>query len=186
SRESGSMTAYSDEPKSAAELLARYRDVKRRLYPVPPRSMNRESASVDTENMLAFVLAAAAFTAERARESRKRADKVPGRIGAETPGSKARAALRAVSQRTGVPVDAILGRRRLSAIVAARHEAVWRVREVTKWSLPRVGQFLRWPRPYDRPALCASHGRSCGSGSRAPRLYGQRQAGPPQATFCRR
>ncbi len=27
------MTVYSDEPKSAVELLARYRDVKRRLYP---------------------------------------------------------------------------------------------------------------------------------------------------------
>ena len=27
-------------------------------------------------------------------------------------------------------------------VVAARHEAVWRVREVTKWSPPRVGQFF--------------------------------------------
>ena len=41
------MTVYADEPKSAAELLARYRDVKRRLYPVPPRSPTRELAAVD-------------------------------------------------------------------------------------------------------------------------------------------
>ena len=138
------MAAYPDEPESAAELLARYRDVKRRLYPIPPRSPTCAFTATDAENILALFLAVAALAAERAREceSRKRADEVPRRVEAETPGSKARAALRAVSQRTGVPVDAILGRKRLSAIVAARHEAVWRVREVTKWSLPRVGQFF--------------------------------------------
>jgi len=136
------MIGYSDEPKSAAELVARYRDVKRRLYPAPSLSPTCGVTAADAGNLLAFVLAVVAVTAERARESRKRADRARGRVGAETPGSKARAALRAVSQRTGVPVDAILGRKRLSAIVAARHEAVRRVREVTKWSLPRVGQFF--------------------------------------------
>ncbi len=111
SRESVSMTAYSDEPKSAAELLARYRDVKRRLYPVQSLSPTRDFTAIDADNILAFALALAAITAERARLFRKCADEVPRRVGAETPGSKARAALRAVSQRTGVPVDACSGDR---------------------------------------------------------------------------
>src|SRR5208337_175656 len=98
SRESVSMTAYSDEPKSAAELLARYRDVKRRLYPVPSRSPTCDFTAVGAENILAFALAVAAVAAERARESRRRADEVPRRLGLESPGSRTRAALRAVSQ----------------------------------------------------------------------------------------
>ena len=64
------MTAYSDEPKSAAELLARYRDVKRRLYPVPSRSPTCDFTAIGAENILAFALAVAAVAAERARESR--------------------------------------------------------------------------------------------------------------------
>ena len=62
-----------------------------------------------------------------------------------TPGAPrrtARAALRAVSERTSIPVDAILGRQRRNEIAAARHEAIWRIREATKWSLPRIGRFF--------------------------------------------
>src|SRR6516164_7417503 len=58
------MTFYSDEPRTAAELLARYRDVRRRLYPVPPRPLNPELAAAD----------AAVGTADRAHESRKQAE----------------------------------------------------------------------------------------------------------------
>ena len=47
-----------------------------------------------------------------------------------------------VSERTSIPLDAILGRQRRSEIAAARHEAIWRIREATKWSLPRIGQFF--------------------------------------------
>jgi|SRR5271165_5914588 len=145
SRKNETMTVYCDEPKTAAELLARYRDVKRRLYPVPTRPPTRELAPVDTENIVAFALAVAAVTVDRTREANKRAKEAPLAVGLESPGSlgsQARAALQAVSQRTGVPVEAILGRQRFSAIAAARHEAIWRVREVTKWSLPRVGRFF--------------------------------------------
>ena len=68
------MTDYSDEPKTVAELLARYRDVKRRLYPVPSRSRTCKVTATDVENVLAFAVAVAA---ERASETRKRADDVP-------------------------------------------------------------------------------------------------------------
>ena len=176
SRKSDPMTVYSDEPKTAAELLARYRDVKRRFYPVPARPLNPELPAVD----------AAAVKADRAHESRKQAEQLqrPVRptgacaqtgdsptesnqtgvstedqrqtqtVGAQsallcgsdvTPGAPrrtARAALRAVSERTRIPVDAILGRQRRSKIAAARHEAIWRIREATKWSLPRIGRFF--------------------------------------------
>src|SRR5208283_3630692 len=96
SRKNETMTAYCDEPKSAAELLARYRDVKRRLHPMPPRPPTRELAPVDAENILAFALAVAAVTADRAREAKKRAKEAPLAVGLESPGSpgtQARAAL---------------------------------------------------------------------------------------------
>jgi Bacterial dnaA protein helix-turn-helix len=141
------MTVYCDEPKTAAELLARYRDVKRRLYPVPSRPLNPELPLVDAETTLAFALAVAAVAADRAREAEKQAEQARravrgGDVIRRTPGSTARAALLAVSKRTSVPVHAILGRQRRGEIAAARHEAMWRVRETTKWSLPRVGQFF--------------------------------------------
>jgi Bacterial dnaA protein helix-turn-helix len=47
--------------------------------------------------------------------------------------------LDAVSRRAAVPVDAIFGRQRIQEIAAARHDAMWRVRQATDWSLPRVG-----------------------------------------------
>jgi Bacterial dnaA protein helix-turn-helix len=181
------MTVYSDEPKTAAELMARYRDVKRRLYPVPPRTPNHVAA-VDAETILVFA-PAAAVPADRARKLRKQAEQAQRAVrladaraqagdlptgsdptGGHTesqrqtqaghlnlarsdlhdgsdvsramPGRTARAALRAVSERTSIPVDAILGRQRRSEIAAARHEAIWRIREATKWSLPRIGRFF--------------------------------------------
>jgi|SRR5271165_1366051 len=126
------MTVYADEPKSAAELLARYRDAKRRLYSVPPPCPTREFAAVDAEDILAFALAAAAVTADRARESRKRAEEVRRTVGLGSPSSKARAALRAVSQRTGVPVDAISGAKgsARSSPLVTRHMAGPRSRKV--------------------------------------------------------
>ena len=55
----------------------------------------------------------------------------------------AREALQAVSTRTCVPIADILGRNRRPPIAAARHEAVWRVRQATGWSLPRLGRFFK-------------------------------------------
>ena len=135
-------TVYPDEPKSAAELLARYRDVKRRLYPVARQPSNDAIVARDAENTVAFAIAVAAVTIGRARESATGMHVAPEADVIKSSTSAAKAALRAVSQRTGVPVVAILGRERRSAIVAARHEAVWRVHEATKWSLPRVGRFF--------------------------------------------
>jgi len=68
------MTLYPDEPKTADELLARYRDVKRRLNPVSPRLPNRELPTVGAETILAFAPAAAVPTA-RALKSREQAER---------------------------------------------------------------------------------------------------------------
>ena len=137
------MTLYSNEPQSAAEMIARYRDVKRRLNTAAPTPRSEENAPKDLETIVAFVLAVAAVARDRARDAARRADLLsrphaPGR----TPGNAAKAVLSAVSKKTGVPVEAILGRERIANIAAARHEAVWRVHQVTRWSLPRVGRFF--------------------------------------------
>jgi hypothetical protein len=42
-----------------------------------------------------------------------------------------------------VPIADILGRDRRPLVAAARHEAIWRVRLMTGWSLPRVGRFFK-------------------------------------------
>ena len=42
-----------------------------------------------------------------------------------------------------MPIADILGRNRRPPIAAARHEAVWRVRLATGWSLPRLGRFFK-------------------------------------------
>ena len=70
----------------------------------------------------------------------------PERRPCETPfqyQTPAREALQAVSTRTRVPIADILGRNRRPPIAAARHEAVWRVRLATGWSLPRLGRFFK-------------------------------------------
>ena len=137
------MTVYPNEPKSVAEMIARYREVKRRLNTAAPTVRSEQIVLKDLENTVAFVLAVAAMARDRAGNAARRADlfsglSVPGR----TPAGAAKAALRAVSEKTGVPVQAILGRERIANIAAARHEAVWRVHQVTRWSLPRVGRFF--------------------------------------------
>ena len=141
------MTIYPSEPKSAAEMIARYRDVKRRLNTPAPTVRSEEIALKDLETIVVFVLAVAAVARDRAREAARRADLLsllhaPGRTPVTTPGSAAKAELRAVSEKTGVPIKAILGRERVANVAAARHEAVWRVHQVTRWSLPRVGRFF--------------------------------------------
>ena len=53
---------------------------------------------------------------ERARQSERQAAETRRHVGAESPGSKARGAVRAVSKRTGVSVGEILGRQRINVI----------------------------------------------------------------------
>jgi len=136
------LTTYYEEPNTVAELLARYREVKRRLYPGASPAAPCELTVQDAESIFTFVLAVAAVMAERVRQSERQAAETRRRGGVESPGSKARGAVRAVSKRTGVSVDDILGRQRINVIASARHEAIWRVRQVTEWSLPRVGHFF--------------------------------------------
>ena len=75
---------------------------------------------------------------EPSRQPEQRPSETP--LQYQTP---AREALRAVSTRTCVPIADILGRNRRPPIAAARHEAVWRVRLATGWSLPRLGRFFK-------------------------------------------
>ena len=63
------MTLYPNEPKNAAEMIARYRDVKRRLNTPAPTVRSEEIALKDLENTVAFVLAVAAMARDRAREA---------------------------------------------------------------------------------------------------------------------
>ena len=123
-----------EEPRTAAELIARYRDVRRRLYsPATPL----ELADGKTRTNPATRKAIAAIP-EPSRQPERRPSETPFQY--QTP---AREALQAVSTRTRVPIADILGRNRRPPIAAARHEAVWRVRLATGWSLPRLGRFFK-------------------------------------------
>ena len=61
------MTVYPNEPQSAAEMIARYRDVKRRLNTAAPTPRSEENAPKDLETIVAFVLAVEAVACARAR-----------------------------------------------------------------------------------------------------------------------
>lgn len=63
-------------------------------------------------------------------------------VSAQSPRSKVEAALWAVSRRTGVSVEEILGRQRIQKIASACHKSIWQMRRATDWSLPRVGKFF--------------------------------------------
>jgi chromosomal replication initiation ATPase DnaA len=139
------MSAYYPEPASVGEMLARYRDVKRRLYPPIGPTGGQTMTATEAEAILAFAIALPAFMTSRADESERRAAAAAAtgnRRPTASAAQRARAAIAAVSSRTGVPVEEIFGRKRIPAIASARHEAIWRVRRVTNWSLPRVGRYF--------------------------------------------
>jgi Bacterial dnaA protein helix-turn-helix len=134
--EDADMNSYSEieEPRTAAEIIARYRDVRRRLYSpaTPPKLANSETRT-DSAPCKAI-----APIPGPSREPKPPPSETPFQH--QTP---AREALQAVSTRTCVPIADILGRNRRPPIAAARHEAVWRVRLATGWSLPRLGRFFK-------------------------------------------
>jgi hypothetical protein len=123
-----------EEPRTAAELIARYRDVRRRLYS-PATASELADGKTRTDHA---TYEAIATIPELSRQPEPRQSETPFQY--QTP---AREALRAVSTRTRVPIADIFGRNRRPAIAAARHEAIWRVRLVTGWSLPRLGRFFK-------------------------------------------
>jgi Bacterial dnaA protein helix-turn-helix len=134
--EEANMNGHSEieEPPTAAEIIARYRDVRRRLY--SPAS-SPKLASNETRTDPAACKAITTIPAP-SRQPEQGPSRTP--LHYHTP---AREALRAVSTRTGVPLADILGRNRRPPIAAARHEAIWRVRLVTGWSLQRLGRFFK-------------------------------------------
>jgi Bacterial dnaA protein helix-turn-helix len=123
-----------EEPRTAAELIARYREVRRRLYSPasPPKLASSEIGTTHPARK------AIATIPPSARQREPRPSETLFQY--QTP---AREALQAVSTRTCVPIADILGRNRRPPIAAARHEAVWRVRQATGWSLPRLGRFFK-------------------------------------------
>jgi hypothetical protein len=134
--EDADMNSHSkiEEPRTAAELIARYRDVRRRLYsPAGPPKLVCSETRTDSAACKAI-----ATIPSPSRQPEPRPSETPFQY--QTP---AREALQAVSTRTCVPIADILGRNRRPPIAAARHEAVWRVRLATGWSLPRLGRFFK-------------------------------------------
>jgi hypothetical protein len=127
-----------EEPRTAAELIARYRDVRQRLY---SPAAAPELADGKTRTNPAACKAIGTIP-EPCRQPEPRPFETPFQY--QTP---ARQALQAVSTRTLVPIADILGRNRRPPIAAARHEAVWRVRLATGWSLPRLGRFFKRDHP---------------------------------------
>lgn len=143
------MMNYAEEPKTVAELLERYRAVKRRLNGDPNRTL-REPNAGQAERKIALIVPINGKLEQSANEP-----ELPGAPARQygkslepafdhcpTPHAKATAVLRDVANRNGVPVEEILGSRRTSRVAKARHEAIWRVKNATNWSLPRVGRMF--------------------------------------------
>jgi chromosomal replication initiation ATPase DnaA len=103
--------------------------VRRRLYS-PATALELADGKTRTDHVTCKAIAT---ILEPSRKPEQRPSQTPFQY--HTP---AREALRAVSTRTRVPIADILGRDRRPLIAAARHEAIWRVRRVTGWSLLRV------------------------------------------------
>lgn len=58
------------------------------------------------------------------------------------PRDRAIAALVYVSRKYGVSIEDIKSERRQKFIIPARHEAIWMVRSLTPWGLPKIGKFF--------------------------------------------
>ena len=57
-------------------------------------------------------------------------------------GSYARHVLTAVCQKHGVRPQDLLSESRARELIAPRYEAMWRLRQETNWSLPKIGGFF--------------------------------------------
>jgi hypothetical protein len=55
----------------------------------------------------------------------------------------ARRVLAAVCEKHGVDPQDVLSESRARHLIAPRHEAMWRLRQETNWSLPKIGGFFR-------------------------------------------
>ena len=126
--------AYNSEPRDAAELVARYRDVKRRLNP-PKIRILIQAAPIKTPIGNGPEKAEPIGIVPRfEREIEASCNRFSSK--------RAEAALEMVVERTGFAIGDIMSRRRLAPIVAARQEAMWVVKIATDWSLPRLGRFF--------------------------------------------
>ncbi|MCW2319009.1 hypothetical protein M2322_004578 [Rhodoblastus acidophilus] len=126
------------EPRSSAELIARYRAARQRLESAGKASKRRppirdlvgtEPATVPRTipSQISAPIPAACATPEDLVATIDLSRGKFGRI------------LKMVSERTGVSIADILGEGRRAPIVAARQEAMWAVKTITNWSLPRIG-----------------------------------------------
>lgn len=160
-----------NEPRSAAELIDRYRQVKRRLN--PPRTSVRILAAlppikipiaVDCKTrspIAAFIRDPAGTVADVVPNSKeiepKKLEPVDREsmiacfeveirtLSARGPRkrrAKAKAALELVARRTGFSVEEMMCRCRLASRVKARQEAMWAVKIATNWALTSIGRFF--------------------------------------------
>jgi len=119
------------EPRSVAELVARYRAARRRLnFPGVTAERGKTAIRVLIGTNPATVPATVARPMATPEDLVAALDLSKGKFGR---------ILNMVSERAGVSVADILGERRRSPIVAARQEAMWAVKTITNWSLPRIG-----------------------------------------------
>lgn len=86
----------------------------------------------------------AGLAPRRQRPSYRPAPRAPVAYGppAPTRADRIRSKIAVVARHHGLPVQAILGRRRTRVIVAARQQAMWEVRKAFGLSLPRLGQIF--------------------------------------------
>ncbi|MBB4200610.1 hypothetical protein GGD83_004439 [Rhodoblastus sphagnicola] len=120
------------EPHSSAELIARYRAARQRLYSpgvTTPKMKTpiRELVGTDPATV-PTTIPTPVTTLSRLVSTIDLSNEKSGPI------------LKLVSERTGVSIKEILGDEKPAAIAAARQEAMWAVKKITNWSLPRIGR----------------------------------------------
>lgn len=109
------------------------REQERRAADEYRRHEEEQRAAADR---LAGVIAAAL------EASKNLASNVCGAPGAVIMADVARWIIRDEADLAGVDRSDIMSRRRSSAVVMARHRAIYRVKRLTSWSLPRIGRFF--------------------------------------------
>lgn len=132
---------------TASDLLAHYKAVRARLHPQPVRvvAKPRAVAVIRYSAPIGPILPASevrrrAMAAEAAM--RKAALAAEQSAFAISTRSVAKGIVLDVCVKHGVTLAEICSEQRAKRLVEARHEAAYRLKKETTWSLPKIGQFL--------------------------------------------
>lgn len=146
------MSAYLDEPRTAAEAMERWRAAAERrraqfpvakpaLLPPPPAPKAAKSLTdADRRAVLKQQRPEDAIRKALLREEAQRNTRLQAEMNYAP--SRARAIIEQVAKETGIPYAMIVGCSRNAVIVEARFEAIARVATNTGWSLPRIGRVF--------------------------------------------